>query len=350
MAIIDKPSDYFNTVNYAGNGGSQTITGVGFGPDFTWIKQRTGTTNSQLQNSVNGAYFFFNSNTNAAVAANDGLTAFTNDGFTVGNVSSTNAGSGSTYSSWNWLGGSSFSNDASGTGIGSVDSAGVVNTESRFSVVKWTSDGNTNGTIAHGLGVTPSVVLVKNSIGTEDWIMYHISLGNSDILKLNTAAVQNSGTGSFAGTTPTSTVFKVGSDASTRGNNGNGMYAFCFASVPGYSKFSAYTGNGNANGTFINTGFKPAFIMTKGSGNASSWCMTDVVSSPFNDGSLEFFKANEADAQSSKSNYDILSNGFKMRTTDADYNGNGNEYIYLAFAENPFVTSTDNNSIPTTAR
>jgi hypothetical protein len=348
MAIIDKPSDYFETILYSGNGGTQSISNLDFQPNWVWLKQRTGTTWHNLYDSQRGATKSVASNAaDGEDTRSTGLTAFGSNGFSLGADANVNAGGGSTYVSWNWKAGTAISNNAGSPTGTSLASSGSVNTDAGFSVVTYASNGN-NYTVPHGLGVAPNVVIVKNRSITKFWAVYHSSLGNTKSTFLDTAAIADADATYWQNTTPSSTVFSVGTNSGN--NSGNAMVAYSFAEKQGYSKFSSYEGNGNANGTFVYTGFKPAFIMNKGSENASSWCITDVENSPFNDGSLEFFKANEPDAQSSRSNYDILSNGFKMRTTDADYNGSGNKYIYLAFAKNPFVTSTDNGSIPATAR
>jgi len=339
---INKSSEHFDTKVYTGNGTSQTLDMDNLG--MLWMKNRTETSNHNLFDSVRGGYYTSAPGPNLrpnGTTAGHGSDITSAYGITFGSSSSTIGSdgggynynqNGKSYVGWQWR--------ANGTGSantdGSISSTVSVNTTSGFSIVKWTSNDVTGATIGHGLGTVPSIVLIKNTSTAQDWIMYHKSLGNSNIVKLNSTDAINSGTGSFNGTTPTNSVFTVGSDNSTRGANGNVMIAYCFADVQGYSKFGSYTGNGNADGTFIYTGFKPQFILSKQSHAVRNWVMTDTKRSTYNI-SNNFLAPNLSDAEQAYTYYDILSNGFKARDTSTWINENGGTYIYMAFAAAPLV-------------
>ena len=344
---IDKPSDYFNTVLYTGNGGTgHAITGVGFQADWVWLKCRSSAHDHFLFDAVNGVKRFLSSNDTGALAAADDsyLSVFGSDGFTLNNSDGMNESS-QTFVSWNWKAGTSFTNDASGTGIGSIDSAGSVSTTSGFSIVKWTGTGAT-GTIAHGLGAVPRMIIVKSLANTTSWMCQHASLGNAKEIYLNSASAPGSST-AWNSTTPTSTVFSVTGGAGD-GVNASGDYiAYCFSDVQGFSKFSSYIGNGNADGTFIYTGFKPAWIMIKSATTVESWMLFDNKRLGFNPDN-DYLLANATDVEPADEEVlDIVSNGFKPRVTAGTLNTSGQTYIYMAFAEEPLVTST---GIPATAR
>jgi len=337
---IVKPSDYFNTKLYTGNGSTQSITGVGFQPDWIWNKTRNATGNHVTFDAVRGTLKRLKISTTDAETSSSSVTSFDSDGYGLAGEQNT---SGTTYASWNWLG----ANGTASNTDGSITSTVSANTTSGFSIVKVAKPNTNVATIGHGLGATPKFIIGKDLDSADNWTCYHESLGNDKGIYLNATNSETNASTFWDATSPTSSVFTIGSDNTW---NSPSIVFYCFAPKTGYSKFGSYTGNGNADGTFVYTGFKPAFVITKGAGNISSWSMTDSTISTFNDGSLEFFKANEADAESSRSNYDILSNGFKMRTTDADYNGSGNTYIYMAFAENPLVANSGTDGVPATAR
>ena len=344
MAIIDKPTDHFNTVLYTGTGASLANTGVGFQPDFTWIKGRSGATEHVLTDSVRGVTIELSSNdTGADETVAQGLTAFGSGGFTVGTDGSYNTSS-ATYASWNWkAGGTAVSNTA-----GSITSSVSANTTSGFSIVSFTGTGST-ATVGHGLGVTPKMFIVKNRSITETWRPYHVALGGGQALALNGTNATDTDASYWSNTNPTSSVFTVGTNTGTNGS-GNSMIAYCFADTS-MIKCGSYTGNGSTDGTFIYTGFKPAFIMFKDTGYASNWCMFDNKRAGYNSQTdILYPNTNSVEDTSNPVFADILSNGFKWRFTNADFNASGNNYIYMAFAEQPFVTSTANGSIPATAR
>jgi hypothetical protein len=347
---LDKPSNYFVTKLYTGNGASShAISGVGFQSDWTWIKNRSSAVNHALTDSVRSAPLrLMSQSTEAEINQTTGLLSFNSDGFTVGADSGYN-GNGNSMVSWNWKAGTSFTNDASSTGIGTIDSAGSFNNDAGFSIVTYTGTAS-NATIKHGLNSVPKMIIYKMSNGTKNWLVYHVANGNTHAQFLNTTSAKDAASTYFQDTTPTSSVFSIGTD--THVNDTQNYVAYCFAEKQGYSKFGSYTGNGNADGTFVYTGFKPAFVIRKVTSASSDWIMQDNKRSE-SGGSNQirnYLFPNSSQAEVSSQDYfniDFLSNGFKMRSTDGGANGSGSSYIYMAFAENPFVTST---GVPATAR
>ena len=347
---LDKPSDYFNIKLYTGNGSTQSITSLDFQPDWVWLKQRNTTRSHWLFDSVRGATERLHSDATSAEATDTStLTSFNSNGFSLGSSVGINQSSG-TYTSWNWLG----ANGTASNTDGSITSTVSANTTSGFSIVTYSGNSTAGATVGHGLGVVPSVVLVKSRDGAYGWGMYHhknTSAPETDYLSINNTDATVDDVNFWNDTAPTSSVFSLGgTDAINKTSNSH--VAYCFAEKQGYSKFGSYTGNNNADGPFVYLGFKPAFIMMKststGGDNAYSWSMFDNKRSSYN---IEraMLKANLSDAEytsGSNADVDILSNGFKMRASPNETNG-ANTYIYMAFAENPFVTST---GIPTTAR
>ena len=343
---INKPSDYFETKLYTGDGSTQNITGLDFQPDWVWIKYRnSGTYGHDLYDVVRGVKKVLNSNnSNAQYTEQDRLTAFTSDGFTLGGSASVNENNG-TYVSWNWKAGTSFTNDASSTGIGTIDSAGSFNNDSGFSIVTYTGTGS-NGTIKHGLSTAPKMVMVKSLGESESWNCYNANLTSpAYVVQLSTKGAQFSNGSTWNSTAPTSSVFSVGTDAGTNKNSIN-FIAYCFADVQGFSKMGSYIGNGSADGSFIYTGQKSAFIMIKRIDTAADWEIYDNKRLGFNDDNAPLY-ANATTAEGGNGRVDILSNGFKIRAQSGNLGATGGTYIYMAFAENPFVTST---GVPATAR
>ena len=353
---IDKPDDYFNTKLYTGDGNStQAVTGVGFQPDWIWIKNRTDAHWHNLNDSVRGAGAgqVLRSNRTAPEGGTSGhVSSFDSDGFTVAtgtsdaeevNTSSDN------YVSWNWL--------ANGTGSsntdGSITSTVSANTTAGFSIVSYTGTGS-NATVGHGLGSTPAFMMVKNRDASQGWCIYHhknTSAPETDFLSINSSDATVDAADRWNDTAPTSSVFSVANHADTNGSSAT-YIGYFFNEVKGYSKFGSYTGNGSTDGPFIYTGFKPAFFMAKRTDSTGNWHMHDNKRDVDNGVTFEL-RANTADAEvdvfsvAGEHRADFLSNGIKTRTTGAAVNASGGTYIYMAFAENPFVTST---GIPTTAR
>ena len=343
---IDNPTDFFNTVLYTGNAGTQAITGVGFAPNWVWGKARNATEGHSFHDTVRGTGKNMLANSDAAEEAIASVTAFGSDGFTLGSNAHMNNNNSPTVA-WCWKAETAFSNDASSTSIGSIDSAGSVNNDAGFSIVSYTGTGS-NGTIKHGLSSAPKMIIQKNRDESQPWWTYHDSIGAGGQLRLN----ENDAAGSDGGvlwnsTAPTSSVFSVGDNTGTNGS-ADKCIAYCFADVKGYSKFGSYTGNGNVDGTFIYTGFKPAFVMTKRTNGGGDWAIMDNKRNPFNVMNI-YLKAQAADAEATGQSFDIdgFSNGFKLRYNNSNYNGNGGAYIYMAFAETPFVSS---GNVPGTAR
>ena len=350
--VIDDAGLFFNTKLYAGNGSTQDIGGIGFQPDWVWIKNRDQADDHAITDSVRGVTKQLETNSadnDGTESTNaDGLTAFGSDGFSVGDdvIYNTNA---ENYVSWNWKAGTSFTNDASSTGVGSIDSAGSVSTTSGFSIIGYTGTGS-NGTVAHGLGVAPSMIIFKNRSTDNNWNVFHKTLGNGKFIRLNDTGAEGN-TGRFNSTSPTSSVFSLGVNGATAVNgDGNSIIAYCFADVKGYSKFGSYVGNGNADGPFIYLGFKPAWILFKrASDGTNNWGIIDNKRDTFNPVTQQLHSnLNNAEGTTSGNGCgDFLSNGWKIGVTSASRNASGATFIFMAFAENPFVTST---GIPGTAR
>ena len=359
---IDDPSAYFQIALWTGNGGTLAVTNDGnsdLQPDLLWLKSRSGaTTANHLVDTTRGEGTGSDDTPNVDTHSNSAeydrdilsATGITSDGFSLDGYSDTNANT-ATHVGWQWKanGGSTTTNDASATGVGSVDSVYQANTTSGFSIVTYTGTGSGDITLAHGLGKVPNLIIGKVRNQNYDWRVYHSSEGASKTLAIDgdyAAAANNA----WGGTTPTSTVFTAGRGSDENMNYGSGdtIVAYCFAEIQGYSKFGSYTGNGNADGTFVYTGFKPAWLMVKRTDDAGEWSIYDTARKTFNVGDLRLNAETNAAEDTHAVNYhDILSNGFKMRNTDAARNGSSNTFIYMAFAEQPFVTS---GGVPCTAR
>jgi hypothetical protein len=358
MAQINKPNQYFNTVLYTGNASaSRAITGVGFQPDWVWVKGRSTAYYHALWDVVRTNKSALYSNTADAEDTGTGgtLGSFNSDGFTLPNESGGFVNNnGTTYVSWNWLG----ANGTTANTDGSISSTVSANTTSGFSIVSYTGNGTAGATVGHGLGAVPKMFIVKRLNATGGWVVYNEAIGNTKIIELHDTGAAQTSSAAWNNTSPTSSVFTLGDYTST--NQSGGTYvAYCFADVKGFSKMGSYIGNGNADGTFVYTGFKPAFIMAKNSVYTGNWVMKDNKRSgtsalqnfgQMNPNQTENPSANLSNAENKASAFavDILSNGFKMRGVDnAGSNWDGNTYIYMAFAENPLVGT---NNIPATAR
>ena len=460
---ITKPKDYFNTVLYTGNTSGQSITGVGFQPDWLWIKSRSAAYQHSLRDSTRGSTKTLRSNgTNAEATQSDSVTSFDSDGFTLGADSSSFVNENSaTYVGWNWLAGgtapaityvvkvvsdsgnkyrfddygtsavtldlqeggtytfdqSDSSNsghplrfytasDKTGgeytTGVtttgtpgssgaqtvitvaasaptlyyqcsnhagmggqantnstfgssnfsGSIQSTVSANTTAGFSIVKVAKSNTNVATIGHGLGVTPKFIIGKDLDAADNWTCYSESIGNDKGIYLNATNTEVSASTFWNSTSPTSSVFTIGSDNTW---NSPSILYYCFADVKGYSKFGSYVGNGNADGTFIYTGFKPAFVLSKhstgGSVSAENWNIYDTARDTFNVTEKRLMpNSNNAESSGSNDYFDILSNGFKLRNADGRANNSGATYIYWAFAENSFVGNDSGTAVPVVAR
>ncbi len=343
---IKKPSDYFNTKLYTGDGSSsRNITGVNFQPDWTWVKSRNSADyNNMITDSVRGTPKMLKTDSSAAEDASPGaggIGSFDSDGFTIstGSINNTNMNNnGTTYVGWNWLG----ANGTTANTDGSISSTVSANTTSGFSIVKFTGTG-ANGTVGHGLGVKPAMIIQKNLSISSAWSVWHKSFSGSQVIYLNETGAVGTNTSSWNSTEPTSSVFSVGSGSYPNGS-GNEQIYYVFAEKQGYSKFGSYVGNGSTDGTFVYTGFKPAFILSKDVDAAENWFIQDTTRNTSNPVGA-YLRPNLNDAEGSFNHYDILSNGFKNLYAGGSLNGSGRKIIYMAFAEQPLVG--DN---PATAR
>jgi hypothetical protein len=360
---IDDPSAYFQVATYTGNGSTQSITNDGnsdMQPDWVWIKSRSNASWHSLQDSSRGATkTLFTNTTNAEITYTDAQTSFDSDGFSLG--ADTSGGSvnvsSRTYVAWNWKANGGTTTSKSSTTIDTnvtTPCVQQVNTDAGFSIITYTASSSYAGTethLEHGLGVGPKVLFVKRRDTAANWAVYHAENGaspnagygylvlNSDVATatsstywLNTPAESNA------------TLLAFGNNTSV-GADGGEYVCYAFAEKQGYSKFGKYVGNGSTNGPFVYTGFKPALIITKNADGTDSWNLLDNKRSPYNVAN-KYLQADNANAEGTYTFYDILSNGFKIRNT-GNANISGNTITYMAFAENPFVTST---GIPTTAR
>ena len=341
---IDKPSDYFNTKIYTGTGSDDTaITGIGFQPDWVWVKNRGASGDHALHDAVRGVTKRLDSNTtDAESTTTTGVKSFDSDGFTLGTAGNYNTSSG-TYVAWNWLAGNGTASNSNG----SITSTVSANTTAGFSIVTWTGSGS-DATIGHGLSSAPEMYVVKNRSDSANWRVGQTVAGNTMtggngyyMEWDDTKASTNPGSATTWGSTPTaptSSVFTVGSNNAHNGSSDN-MLAYCFHSVKGYSKIGSYIGNGSTDGPFVYTGFKPAFVMAKETGgDGSSWVLHDNKRNTFNVVD-KWLLVNSSDAEGDLDFLDFVSNGFKVRASHAARNQSGVSYIYMSFAENPFVTA-----------
>ena len=318
---------------YTGTGAtlavSNAVNTVSFQPDFVWMKGRSGATDHALYDSVRGATFDLVSNSTAAeTTQTTGLTTFGAAGFTVGALAKVNT-SAATYVGWQWkAGGTAVSNTA-----GTITSSVSANTDAGFSVVTYTGTGAT-GTVGHGLGVAPSMVIVKcRATAGENWQVYHASLGNTQRIVLNLAnAADSPSPGMWNSTSPTVNVFSVGNQTGV--NAATTYVAYCWAPIAGYSAFGSYTGNGSADGPFIYTGFRSRFILARRTDVGDSWTIIDTSRDPYNN-TIQRLYPDSSTAENVLTTVDTLSNGFKVRSTAGSWNTSGGTYIYAAFAENP---------------
>jgi hypothetical protein len=329
---------------YSGNNSTQSINNavnsVSFQPDMVWIKSRNiGGANHVLTDSVRGVNRFVLPNTTEAeLNIANTLTAFNSNGFSLGNTAYDFNISGNNYVAWQWkAGGAAVTNTA-----GSISAQVSANTTSGFSVVTYSGTGS-NATVGHGLGVAPQMIIVKrrnSGVGDTNWFVYHSQLNNgTNPAQYNIKLNLTSGTAGLSNvwndTAPTSTVFSVGTNVETNGSGGT-FVAYCWAPVAGYSAFGSYTGNGSTDGPFVYTGFRPRFILVK-STSASNWFLWDTARNTFNATTTPLFPNNSSAEEGTLYPIDVLSNGFKLRSASGlGPNESSLNYIYMAFAENPF--------------
>ena len=330
------PQDYFNTIIWSGTGSSNALD-VGFQPDFTWIKRRNGTQSHNLHNSVNGATKYLISNTNAAEQTDSSILAsFDTNGITVGDNTWSNA-SGGTYAAWNWKVGGSSSVNTDGTDI---DSTGVFNTDLGMSIVTYTGTGSSGDSYGHGLDKAPELVLVKDRTDPANWAVFFTLTGVDGYLRLNDTNIKTTDTNIFPSVSATTIGVGTQGDGSIANTSGDSYVSYNFHSVDGYSKIGSYTGNSNADGSFIYTGFRPAWLLIKKTSATDNWAIHDnkradygVNSNPIDDYLKPDSNGSEFDDGAS---VDFLSNGFKWRINSGMRNQSGQTYSYMAFAEQPF--------------
>jgi len=343
---INKSSSFMNNKIYTGNGSTQTITGVGFQPDLTYTKSRTTTESPWIMDSIQGVTkALYTSYTDGQIATSNGITAWNSDGYALGANSAWNQNS-QNFVSWNWKAGTAVSGNTGGSGSYKTYT-GSVNTTSGFSIIKYEGNGTNGMTIPHHLGVAPKMIITKNLSATGDWYTYHEFIGNTKVMLLNTdSAASGADIGFWNNTSPTSSVFSVGGSTAVNGN-GNSIIAYCFAEVPGFSKIGVYTGNGNADGPFVYCGFKPTFILMKRNlGNSfDDWFIFDNKRDGFNPNNKKISPNEDAAESSDTDLFDLLSNGFKLRTNNSNNNGDGGNFIYMAFGQ----TLVGTNNIPNNA-
>ena len=330
---LTQADDHFNTILYTGNGSARSITGVGFQPDWVWFKNRISAYSHELYDSNRGTELYLLTNgTNAEITYAQGLTAFNSDGYSVGTDPALNENAKAIVA-WNWKanGGTTSSNTD-----GSITSTVQANTDAGFSIVSYTGTGS-NATVGHGLS-SVDMMIIKNRDDSANWITWHIAYsGGSYFQELNTTDGKNTSSTPFNGTEPNGTVLALGTNNATNGS-ADDMIAYCFHSVEGYSKFGSYTGNGNADGTFVFVGFAVKYLMVKRTDAVGTWRVVDTSRSTSNV-TNDSLSPNESSAElvnNTSIEWDLLSNGFKCRDAYGDLNASGGTYIYMAFAEAPF--------------
>ena len=356
---IDNPELYMQVKAYSGNGtaigsGGLSVTLDGdenMQPDMIYFKRRDSGSAGQIQDAIRGVTKFIpmDGSTDAQETNAETLTAYNSDGFTVGNHNGVNNGSG-TYAAWCWKTGSAFSNDASATSVGNTDSSGSVNATSKFSIAIYEGAGaSLDIQVKHGLSAVPAVMWTINLDDANHRAVYHhknTSAPETDFLYLSDDRATTDDADMWNDTAPTSAVFTAG-DHSSSNRSGDSFVSYHWNEVQGYSKFGSYTGNGNTNGTFVYTGFRPSLVIVKiSSGTTGSWCTYSSKVLGYNDDNDEFL-ANDPGVPGVGNNISIYSNGFKMLKTTAETNGSGNSFVYMAWAEAPFVNSK---GVPCNAR
>jgi hypothetical protein len=351
---LDDPSAYFKVKAYAGDGNDGHAitfddTDTNMQPDLVWMKGRTFSDNHTLYDSVRGANKYLHPDTNSQeytnASPNFGVKSFDSDGFTLGQWSALNRSS-ENHIAWCWKtqGGAGSSNEA-----GSINTTSTsVNTTSKFSISTYTGTGSA-ATIGHGLGAVPHWIMCKERGGAGDWVCYHhknTSAPETDVLEFNNDTATADNDGMWNDTAPTSTLITLGGSAVL--NNSSDTYVcYAWSGVQGFSRFGSYNGNANADGPFVYTGFRPAWIMIKNTQDGAPWMIMDNKRSGYNPTNNRLYANTTATEEGAVDRFDILSNGFKIRTSDNDTNKSGDLFIYAAFAEQPLVNS---NGVPCNAR
>jgi len=324
---IDDPSAYFQVTLYTGDGSTtNAITNGGnsdLQPDMVWLKDRGAANWHSITDVARGhSKAIFPNEDDAEDSSNAYVKAFNSDGFTLGSAGSDVNANNNTYVSWQWK-----------------ESA-----TSGFDIVTFTGN-QTARTISHSLSAKPEWLWIKNREKVESWHTQHGALGATKTAESNTTGAFGTGSTIWNDTEPTTSVFSVGNNGNIN-ETGSGIVVFLWASKQGFSKFGSYSGNGNADGAFVYTGFKPAFVMIKRTNATSNWRIFDNKRLGYNSSNSQSYP-NLANAEDTGTNLDFYSNGFKLLSTSGDINNGSGTYIYMAFAEQPFVTST---GVPATAR
>jgi hypothetical protein len=351
---INKSSEYFDTKIYTGNGSSQTLDMDNLG--LLWIKNRTETSNHNLFDVVRGGYYTSAPGPN--LRPNDTTTGHGSDitsayGITFGSSSSTIGSDGGGYNynqnsksyvGWQWRAGSSASSNTAGT-INTTSTS--VDTTAGFSISTYTGTGS-NATVGHGLNSAPKMIIFKRLDSADDWTIYHTSLGATKKIDLNNTGASSTVSSVFNDTAPTNSLMYVGTNGRTNASGGK-YVAYAFAEKTGYSKFGSYVGNGNADGSFIYCGFKPAFVLVKRYSGIEQWQMTDSVRDKNVSPNFARLNPDTTSAESTNTTWakiEKFSNGFKLGGTDTVSNGSGSSYIFMAFGQ----SLVGSNNIPCTAR
>ena len=332
----DVPADYFNTVPFAGNSSGASVTGVGFQPDFVWMKCRSTARNHELLDAVRGGSSTLFSNLTSAEATQQRISSFDSDGFTY-TTDSNSANTGDTYVAWNWLAGNGTASNTDG----SITSTVSVNQKAGFSVVGFTQL-LASGSYGHGLGATPELMIRKRRDDATSWGVWHKDFTVNEYLFLQTTDAKTTFTGAW-NTLPTDTLAYVrtpdGTDGGAFSGPNTAWIAYHFVSVEGYSKIGSYTGNGSTDGPFVYCGFRPAFLIYKRSdAGGNSWIMYDAKRDTYNV-TTNYLEPSASNAESSDLVVDFVSNGFKVRESWTGANASGGTYIFMAFAEQPFKFS-----------
>lgn len=330
---IQNPRKHFDVVTRAGTGLPATVSGLKFSPSLVWMKVRNVVNNNGLFDVVRGATkALFSDSVSAEATYVNGLSAFSSDGYSFAGPDWNSAGH--QMVDWLWkAGGAPVANNA-----GSIASQVSANPLAGFSIVSYTGNGLNSATIGHGLGVKPAMVIVKPVTAVGSWIVRHSSHTGNLAINLNSTAANLAADNGYPDLTDSNviTLTNGGTSVSNVNSSGVGYVALCFAEVPGFSKFGAYTGNASADGPYVECGFRPALVMVKRANGTSDWNIFDCERSPLNDGSDERLRANTSDAEVTAAYLDILSSGFKIRTNITEFNASGGSYIFMAFAESHF--------------
>jgi hypothetical protein len=344
-STINKHTDHFNTKLYTGNGTTdRTVTGVGYQPDFVWIKNRTTNFGHRLFDAIRGATKELYAHTVDAEGTNtEGLKSFDSDGFTLGNHGGTNENN-SNFVSWNWKAGNSA---GSSNTDGTITSTVSANTTAGFSIVKWTGDSSASATVGHGLGTTPALIISKEMNGTDYWHVYHKDLtANYNLFPNTNSAETNPSDGTLANVGSSTFGFQGSTNVVAVNETGIDNIAYCFAEKTGYSKFGKVNGNGNADGPFVYTGFAPSFVLYKKINAIGDWYFVDNKRPGYNDNDKRLY-SNTNQAEETYDLINLYSNGFKLTNSTHTYtNDSAGTYMYMAFGQ----SLVGSNNVPCTAR